>query len=189
MKPEDVDFETALAGLPGPVFNDVEIAIMDVEVSPVEIKDCSAVHHLAPLEGTKYLTWPTEILERSRVDLSSVVDGEIPVAVWAEVSTSPGSAKVHCLGVGQLTTSGNDRLDELIIHHVHSVPDTRPYYVQITYNGWPPLLVERRIAARRGIQARAQPLWGAAVRAERRRGADHHYSTMVPYDRLVSRHC
>jgi len=123
VKAEDVDFEAALVGLSSPVFDDVEIPKVDVEVAPVEVEDGSAVHHLAPLEGTKYMTWPAQILDRSRVDLSAVVDSEIPVAVWTEISTSPGSAKIHCFRVGKLTTSGNDRLDELIIHHLHSVPD------------------------------------------------------------------
>ena len=96
-----MDFKSPLVRLTSPVLNDVEIAKMDVEMPPVEVEDGSAVHHLTPFEGTKYPTCPAQFLERSRVDFSSVIDGEVPVAVWTEVPTSPRSTEVHCLGIGK----------------------------------------------------------------------------------------
>jgi hypothetical protein len=108
------------------VLHDVEIAKVDIEVPPIQVENSSAVHHLAPFEGAKYLTRPAQLFERSRVDLASVVHGEVPVAVGTKLTTSPGPAEVHCLGIGEPTARGNDPIDELIIHHVHSVPDERP---------------------------------------------------------------
>ena len=125
VKPENMNLESPLVGLASPVFNDVEIAKVDVEVPTIEIEHRPAVHHLAPFEGTKYATRPAQRLEWSGIDLSSVIDGEVPIAIGSEVATRPGSAEVHRFGVGDLTASGNDGIDELTIHHVHSVPRTR----------------------------------------------------------------
>ena len=105
------------------MLNNVEIAKVDVEMSSVKVEDGSAVHHLAPFEGTKYSARPAQRLERLRVDLSPVIDAEVPIGIGSEVATRSRSAEVHCFGIGDLTAGGNDSLDELTIHHGHSVPE------------------------------------------------------------------
>ena len=100
---------------------------MDVEVPPVEVEDRPAVHHLTPFERTKYLTRPTQLLKRSRVDLTSVIHGEVPVTVRTKVATGSGPAEVHRLCVGESPAHGNNSLDELIIRHVIACQKVRTY--------------------------------------------------------------
>jgi hypothetical protein len=76
-----MDIEPTLFSLSGPVLDDVEVAKVDVKVPTIEVEDSPPVHHLAPLEGTEYPTRPAQFLKRPRVDLPSVIDGKIPVAV------------------------------------------------------------------------------------------------------------
>jgi hypothetical protein len=122
---QDVDVEPPLVGLMSPVFNDIEIAKVNVKVAPVKVEYSSPVHHLAPFERSEYPTRPIQLFERPGINLSPVVDGEVPVAVGTKVPTSSGAAEVHCLCIGDPSALGNDRLDELIIRHRHIVPETR----------------------------------------------------------------
>ncbi len=89
VKPQNVHVEPPFVGFTSPVLNDVEIAKVDVKVPSLEVEDGSPVHHLAPFEGTKHPARPAKFLEWPRVDFSSVVDSEVPVAVWTEVAASP----------------------------------------------------------------------------------------------------
>ncbi len=121
-----MDVEPSLVGLPRPVLDDVEVAKVDVEAPPVELEDSSPVHHLSPFEGTEHPTRPTQLLERPRVDLSSVVDGKVPIALRTEVPTGPRSTEVHRLRIGEPSAGGNHHLYELTIGHAPIVPASRP---------------------------------------------------------------
>jgi hypothetical protein len=62
---------------------------VDVEVPSVEVKNGSSIHDLAPFERTEDPTGSSQLFEWSRINLTPVIDGEIPVAVRSEVTTSP----------------------------------------------------------------------------------------------------
>ena len=89
MKAQDVDFKPSLDGLLGPVLDDIEISIVNVEMTPVEIEYGTPIHGVAPFEWTEHMPGPSQFFEWTNINVTSVVDGEIPVAVSAKVP--PGS--------------------------------------------------------------------------------------------------
>ena len=127
VKPKDVDLKPPFVGLTAPEIDDVEITKVDIEVPSVKVEHSSAVHHLTPFKGSKHLTRPAQFFERLRIDLTSVVHGEVPVTVGTKVTTSSGPAQIHCHCTGKSTAPGNDPFDELFIQHAHSVPDECPH--------------------------------------------------------------
>ena len=79
-----MDFEPALGRFMSPVLNDIEVAIVDVEVPAVQVEDSASVHDLAPLEGSEHPPGPTQPFERAR-SIPPVIDSEVPVAIWSVV--------------------------------------------------------------------------------------------------------
>src|ERR1700722_10897669 len=117
VEPQDVNLEPAFVRFICPMLDGVEVAIGEVEVPPVEVEYSSSVHDLTPLEGAKHVTRPTQLLEWAGIDLAPVVDGEVPVAVRAEVPPSPRAAKADRFGVGEPSACSDDHVDELFIGH------------------------------------------------------------------------
>ena len=81
---------------------------------------------LGPIQRDGRPDQASSALRKFRVDLSSVVDREVPVAIRTKVTTRPGPTEVHGLGVGKSSARGDDHLDELIIGHANMVPGEHP---------------------------------------------------------------
>src|SRR4051794_25193534 len=120
MEAEDVDFEPALVRFGGPVLDHVEVAVVNVEVSAIEIKHRPAVHDLSPVKRSIDVSVPAELFEGRDVDAASIVDGEVPVAVRTVVAASARAAKVHRNHVRNLPARRDHGRYELVVGHAGS---------------------------------------------------------------------
>jgi hypothetical protein len=76
-----IDLEPALLGQRGPALDDVEVAVEHVDLDPVEVPPCSAVHQPAPLAGVDDGPGVAERAQVPGVEVAPVVEPEVPVAV------------------------------------------------------------------------------------------------------------
>ena len=82
--------EPALLGLLRPVLDVLEIPVVDVHAQPVDGQPGTAVHDpAAPGTDVEDLAWPALDSEGVGFEEAPVVDGEVPVAVRAVVSSRP----------------------------------------------------------------------------------------------------
>jgi hypothetical protein len=95
----------------------VQVAVMDVGAAPVDLQPRPSVEDAAPATDLRYLAGPAEVAQRLGVEVTPVVDAEVPVAVRPVRPLGPRPAERDRLHSRQVAQTARYEVSEGVVIH------------------------------------------------------------------------